>query len=186
MHYLIEALVIQTIFSQKIWQTLSFQRRVQWQWKIILPLLQRRLSLVKCETMLGVMYFSLCRVEHTKIERFWKWKKIGKGFRRWRRLKIFGRNLCEFCRQGSCFTSLLEKISGNSIKISVTLNCPYKFGNTMLYHLITEHSNCGILSEIPGELHVKRLFTKNRRFWVLDNIILMGGKGKITFLIKMD
>jgi hypothetical protein len=38
-----------------------------------------------------------------------------------------GKNLCEFHRQDSCFMSLLEKDSGNSIKISVTLNCPYKF-----------------------------------------------------------
>jgi hypothetical protein len=110
-----------------------------------------------------------------------------------------GENPCGFCGQDGCFTSLLEKKSGNSIKISITSNCPYHYermqykhaatssstmpctnvpihcplcptsvsGNQQtiwkynaLYHLITEHSNSGILPEIPGELLVKMFIHK--------------------------
>ena len=104
----------------------------------------------------GHVLFGLWGVEDTKIRNFWKWKEEGKILENEEGSKHLGKILCEFCRQDSCFISLLEKNSGNSIKISVTLNCPYKFGNTMLYHLITEHSNGGILSEISGELTIKK------------------------------
>src|ERR1700677_2019927 len=55
-----------------------------------------------------------------------------------------------------------------------------------LYHLITEHSNSGILPEISGELLVKMFsYKKKKRLLVLEKIILIAGGGKISSLIVM-
>src|ERR1700727_2856947 len=39
-----------------------------------------------------------------------------------------------------CFTSLLEKKSGNSVKISVTSNCPYHYEQMQYKHAATSSS----------------------------------------------
>ena len=114
-------------------------------------------------------------------------------------LQQIGENPCGFCGLDGCFTSLLEKKSGNSIKFTITSNCSYHYecmqyknatvssnnmpctnvpihcplcppsfsGNPQtiwkynaLYHLISEHSNNGIIPEIPGELLVKMFIHK--------------------------
>ena len=52
--------------------------------------------------------------------------------------------------------------------------------------MTTEHSDGGILLEIPGELLVKIFFPKKRsRLLVLKKIIFIGG-GEISSLTVMD
>jgi hypothetical protein len=65
----------------------------------------------------------------------------------------------------------------------VSINCISK--HNTLYYLITEHSDGGILLEIPGELLVKIFFPKIKKSrlllqLVLEKIILICGGGRIT------
>ena len=136
-----------------------------------------------------------------KLENFWNWKDgREKILENEQDPEQLGENPCGFCGCDGCFTSLLEKKSGNSIKISITSNCPYHYeqmqykhaaissktmpctnvpihcplcpksvsGNPQtiwkynaLYYFITEHSNNGIIPEIPGELLVKVFIHKH-------------------------
>jgi hypothetical protein len=55
--------------------------------------------------------------------------------------------------------------------------------------LITEHSDGGVLPEIPGELLVKIFFHKKKSrllVLVVEKIIPIGGQGKISSLTVID
>ena len=73
----------------------------------------------------GHILCSLQGVEDTRIGNFWRQKAEGKIPKDERDPENLGENPCGFCGQDGCFTSLLEKNFGNSIKISITSNCPY-------------------------------------------------------------
>ena len=151
----------------------------------------------------GHILHSLHGADDMKIKAYWKQRERaateGQDTSDTDKLQQIGENPCGFCGLDGCFTSLLEKKSGNSIKFTITSNCSYHYermqyknatvssnnmpctnvpihcpicpplfsGNPQtiwkynaLYHLISEHSNNGIIPEIPGELLVKMFIHK--------------------------
>jgi hypothetical protein len=99
---------------------------------------ETRSSLVRCGTMLEDIYFVV--FEESKIQRLGIFgsKKEKGGFKNIP--ENLGENPCGFCRQDGCFTSLLEKKSGNSIKISITSNCHYHYERMQYKHAATSSS----------------------------------------------
>ena len=157
---------------------------------------EKRSSLAKCGTMLGVIFCSLRGADDVKINAYWKERERataqGQDTSNTDQLQQIGENPCGFCGLDGCFTSLLDKKSGNSINsyhydhmqykiaavssnnmpcTNVPIHCPLCLpsfsGNPQtiwryntLYHLISEHSNNGVIPEIPGELLVKKFIQK--------------------------
>jgi hypothetical protein len=79
----------------------------------------------------GHILRSLRGADDMKIKAYWKRREKaateGQNTNDTDELKQIGENPCGFCGLDGCFTSLLGKKSGNSIKFTITSNCPYHY-----------------------------------------------------------
>ena len=105
----------------------------------------------------GHILCGLQGVEDTKIGNFWKQKTEGRILKDEKHPKILGENPCGFCGKDEWMQYKHAATSSSTTPCTnVPIHCPLcptsVSGN---HHLITEHSNSGILPEIPGELLVK-------------------------------
>ena len=73
----------------------------------------------------GYIMCNLCGAEDAKINAYWKWRERERAAAQEQdELQQIGENPCGFCDLDGCLTSLLEKKAGNSIKYTITSNCP--------------------------------------------------------------
>jgi hypothetical protein len=75
----------------------------------------------------GHILCSLWDVTDTKIKFFWKQKELGTIPENVENPKLVGENPCRFCGLDGCLTSIVEKKSGNSVKVKISSNCPYHY-----------------------------------------------------------
>ena len=79
----------------------------------------------------GHILCSLLGAEDAKIKAYWKQRERaaaqGHDTSDIDELQQIGENPCGFCGLDGCFTSLLEKKFGNSIKFTITSNCHYHY-----------------------------------------------------------
>jgi hypothetical protein len=100
----------------------------------------------------GHILCSLCGADDIKINAYWKQRERataqGQDTSNTDQLQQIGENPCGFCGLDGCFTSLLGKKSGKSIKFTVTLNCPYHY-ECMQYKNATVSSNNMPCTNVP-------------------------------------
>ena len=90
---------------------------------------------------------NICGAEEAKINAYWKWREKA-AEQEQDELQQIGENPCGFCGLNDCLTSLLEKKAGNSIKFTITSNCPYYY-ECMQYKNAAVSSNNMPCTNIP-------------------------------------
>jgi len=81
----------------------------------------------------GHIMYNLHGAEDAKINAYWK-RREKAAEQEQDELQQIGENPCGFCGLDGCLTSLLEKKAGNSIKFTITSNCPYYYERMQYKH----------------------------------------------------
>ena len=100
----------------------------------------------------GHILHNLHGAEDAKIKAYWKQRERATAQEQDKsktdELQQIGENPCGFCGLDGCITSLLEKKAGNSIKFTITSNCPYYY-ECMQYKNAAVSSNNMPCTNIP-------------------------------------